>query len=162
VIAVQPLTAAAFAPFGTVVEMPKTGGRPANDGTALRFDDLAPLVLNAPGGRPLLSWMRVTPVTLPFACRQMERHPRSSQMFMPLAGRAFLVVVAPRLGEAPDPAGLVAFLSSGAQGVNFAPGTWHHAALAVEAETAFLVLSHAASEPDCDIHVFPDGGILVG
>ncbi|MGI4941940.1 MAG: ureidoglycolate lyase [Janthinobacterium lividum] len=41
-LVVETLTAEAFAPFGTVVERPRAGGRSANEGTALRFDDIAP------------------------------------------------------------------------------------------------------------------------
>ncbi|MBU6497816.1 MAG: ureidoglycolate lyase [Rhodospirillales bacterium] len=145
-----PLTRADFAPYGTVIEIPPTGGYAANGGTALRFDDLTELVLTAPGGRPQMSLMRVTPTALPMECRSMERHPRSSQLFMPFSGRAFLVIVA--LGpHAPDPASLRAFRTNGAQGVNFAPGTWHHAALAIGGPTDFLVIGHASKYADCDI-----------
>ena len=149
-LTVEPLTAAAFASFGTVVEAPHTGGRAANEGTALRFDDIAPLVLTAAGGRPLLSWMRVTPVELPFSCRRLERHPRSSQLFMPVGSRRFLVVVS--IGDkTPEMTKLRAFQTNGSQGVNFGPGTWHHAALALDTETDFLVLGHASNGSDCDI-----------
>lgn len=156
-IKTEPLTAEAFAPFGTVVQLPPAGGFAANDGTALRFDDIAPLALTAPGGRPLLSWMRVSPVALPFRVRKLERHPRSTQLFMPLHGRRFLVVVA----TGPEPASLRAFISNGEQGINYAVGTWHHAALALDAATDFLVLGHASASPDCDFHALPEPGVLV-
>lgn len=156
-IQIEPLTSDAFAPFGTVIERPRHGGFAANDGTALRFDDIAKLVLTAPGGRPLLSWMRVNPVALPFPCRKLERHPRSTQLFMPLRGQAFLVVVA--AGE--EPTSLRAFITNGAQGINYAVGTWHHAALALDAETDFLVLGHASESPDCDFYNLPEPGVVV-
>ncbi len=132
--------------------MPATGGRTINDGTALRFDDVARLVLNAPGGRPLASLFRVAPAAMPMLCRALERHPRSSQLFVPLDGRRFLVVVA--LGDAaPDPARVRAFLTDGRQGVNYAPGTWHHPAIALDSPTDFFVLGHAADAADYEAAV---------
>ena len=158
-IRVEPLTAAEFAPFGAVVEAPAQGGFAANDGSALRFDDIAPLVLTAEGGRPMLSWMRVAAVALPLVVRKMERHPRSSQMFMPASGRAFLVVVAP---AGAVPAALRAFRAGPGQGVNYAPGTWHHAALALGETTDFLVLGHASTLPDCDFHDLATPALISG
>lgn len=146
-IPLETLTEAAFAPFGAVIERPRHGGFAANAQTAVRFDDIAPLVLTAPGGRPQLSWMRVRPVSLPFTCRVMERHPRSSQMFVPMGGGGFFVVVAP---PGPAPVGLRAFAVEPGAGVNFAPGVWHHPALAL-AECDLLVLGHAPGAPDCDV-----------
>lgn len=149
-IPLEPLTQTGFAPYGGVVEVPVTGGQAANAGTALRFDDVVPLVLTAQGGRPQMSIMRVVPVALPVQCRLLERHPRSSQLFMPIGTRRFLLVVG--LGaDAPAPETLRAFVTTGAQGVNYAPGTWHHPALALDDVTDFLVIGHASTVGDCDI-----------
>ena len=89
-LAVEPLTGAAFQAFGEVIEAPGDGGRPANDGTAQRYDDVAALALTAGGGRPQLSLFRVCPARLPLECRGLERHPLSSQAFVPVGTREFL------------------------------------------------------------------------
>jgi len=93
------LTAEAFAPYGEVIE---THGRPfrrINEDTCRRFDDLARIDVLQDGGRPLLSIFESVPRRLPLAVRSLERHPLSSQAFVPLDGRRFLVVVA---GDGPD------------------------------------------------------------
>ena len=157
----EPLSAAAFAPFGAVVETPRSGGQAANDGTARRFDDIAPLVLGANGGRPQASLFRVSPARLPLRVARLERHPLSTQLFLPIAAVPFLVVVA-QGRDAPDPATLRAFITSGRQGVDYAPGVWHHPVIAIGQETEFFALGRAQTAPgdDCDETGFP-GGVLV-
>jgi ureidoglycolate lyase len=54
----------------------------------------------------------------------LECHPLGSQAFLPRQTAPFLIVVA-RPGSAPDLDRLEAFLSDGAQGVNYRAGTWH-------------------------------------
>jgi ureidoglycolate lyase len=157
----EALTAAAFAGFGEVVEVPEEGGRLINSGTAWRFDDVAALALDTNGGRALLSLFRVQPARLPLHCSRLERHPMSSQLFLPIGGRPFLVVVA-HGRDAPDPATLRVFVTNGHQGVNYAPGTWHHPAIALDSVTDFLVLGRADAQPDdnCDELPFPGQAVV--
>ena len=98
-----------------------------------RFHDLARL---DPGtnGRLIVSIFRAQPRHLPLTISALERHPKASQAFMPLAGRPFLVVVAPQ-GERIVPTEIRAFLAHGKQGVNFTAGVWHHPLLALHSET---------------------------
>lgn len=149
----QPLTAEAFAPYGRVLQAP-TGGMDAaetiNDGTAQRLELVPDARLGAGADRPVLSLMRAQARRLPMTLTQMERHRLGSQSFVPLgAPRRFVVVVA-RPGRAPTGvAQLAAFVTDGSQGVWLAPGTWHHALLALEAGD-FLVIERRGELPDCD------------
>jgi ureidoglycolate lyase len=52
-------------------------------------------------------------------------------------------------GAAPSADVLAAFVTDGLQGVTLAPGTWHHALLAVDAGD-FVVVERAGPEVDCD------------
>ncbi|PAS95258.1 MAG: ureidoglycolate lyase [Candidatus Dactylopiibacterium carminicum] len=145
---VEPLSREAFVPFGEVIEAGTTADQFAiNGGTSQRFHDLATL---EPGteGRLIVSIFRAQPRALPFPVRMLERHPKASQAFMPLSGRPFLVVVAP--AGALDPGAIRAFLAQGTQGVNFAPGTWHHPLLALESVSDFLVIDRDRPEENCD------------
>lgn len=159
-LAVRPLTAAGFAPFGEVIEVPEDGGTPANQGTARRFDGIAALDLANEGGQPLLSTFRVRPAVLPFIVSLLERHPLSTQAFVPIGERRFLVVVAPAGGEAPDANAVRAFVTNGRQGVNYKRGIWHHPVLAIDGETDFVVLGRSDDGRDCDIVNFPGGAVL--
>jgi ureidoglycolate lyase len=56
-----------------------------------------------------------------------------------------------RAGDAPvSHSDLAAFVTDGHQGVVLAPGTWHHALLAVDAGD-FVVIERAAAGVDCDV-----------
>jgi ureidoglycolate lyase len=153
-VGVEPLTRVVFRAFGDVIEVPGSGGRTANDGTAVRYDDVAALELTADGGRPALDLFRAKPAPLPLECRTLERHPLSSQAFVPVGEHRFLVVVAPAGGDQPDAARTRAFVTDGRQGVNYRPGVWHHPVLALDGETDFVVLGRADDGRDCDVAPF--------
>ncbi|THF66532.1 ureidoglycolate lyase [Pseudothauera nasutitermitis] len=143
------LDAAAFAPFGEVIEAgAATRQFPINQGSTVRYHDLARI---DPGedGHAIVSIFRAQPRALPFEVSMLERHPRGSQAFMPLSGRPYLVVVAPP-GERPATENLRVFLARADQGVNYAAGVWHHPLLALQAESDFLVIDRAGPGANCD------------
>lgn len=146
---IEPLTSAAFSPFGDVIEVNADSmGMEINDGHTLRYHNLANVDVAAEGGRALMSVFRSTPLELPIMIEKMERHPLSSQAFMPLSGRPYLVVVA-AAGEF-DESGIKAFLAGPDQGVNFHRGIWHHFSLALEAVSDFLVVDRGGDGENCD------------
>lgn len=145
----EPLSAEAFAPFGEVISAAAAREvRAINDGRTQRFHALATLDLVAQGGQPIVSIFRSTPLSAPIVIRALERHPLSSQTFVPLSPRPYLVVVAPP-GEF-DASAIRVFRAEG-QGVNFRAGTWHHFNLALEAVSDFLVIDREADDGNCDV-----------
>ena len=118
-------------------------------GHAERYNDLADLDLTEAGGRPLVNIFRAKPWPSPVRIRDMERHPLSSQAFVPLTRTPFLVVVASAT-DGLRPEQLRAFVTNGAQGVNYRRGVWHHALLALEADCDFLVIDRGGPQPNCD------------
>ena len=148
----RPLTAGAFAPFGTVISVDGLSGRPINAGTTMRFDLIADLQLTSAGGTPLLAIYRASARAFPLPLAEFERHARGSQVFIPMSGTRFVVVVAEG-DAAPTPEGLHAFAVEGTHGVVLAPGTWHHGLIARDAGD-FVVLERGAPEGepvDCDV-----------
>lgn len=157
----KPLTAAAFARHGEVIETSdKAEQRSINEGHTTRFHDLARLELTRADGRPLVSIFRSEPLARPVTIRLMERHPLSSQAFFPLSGRPYLVVVAGQ--GALDAAGIEAFIAAPDQGVNYAPGTWHHYSLALEGVSDFLVIDRGGAGEDLDeARLAPEDQIVI-
>ena len=138
-LAPVPLTKRDFAPFGEVIETAGAERRVINDGSTVRFHDLARVDVATAGGFPLINVFRAQPRPLPLAVRVLEQHPLGSQAFVPLDPTPFLIVVGPA-GPVPGPAELRAFVSDGRQGVNYARGVWHHPVIALDRECDFLVV----------------------
>lgn len=148
-LAPEPLSREAFAPFGDVIEASDAVRHfTINGGNTERYHDLAQIEPGA-GGRVIVSIFRGQPRALPFTITMMERHPLASQAFVPMSGRPYLVVVA-SAGAAPTAADLRLFVARADQGVNYAPGVWHHPLLALEAVSDFLVIDRAGPGHNCD------------
>jgi ureidoglycolate lyase len=159
VLRVEPLFAAAFAPFGQVIEA-RGSHKLINDGNAERFHDLAQIDTTADGGRTLLNIFRAKPRTLPLKLDLVERHQLGSQLFMPLSPQRFLVVVA-AAGPSPRADDLRCFLASEGQGVNLARGTWHHPLLALDGGGDYLVIDRGSDVDDCEVQVLDQREVWV-
>lgn len=145
-LGVEPLSAAAFAPFGEVIEAAAARATIAvNNGTARRFHDLARIDTATHGGHPVLSLFRAQPRPLPFELELVERHPLGSQAFVPLGDARYLVVVT----ESPE-ATPRAFRAAPGQGVNYARGVWHHPLIVIGSEADFLVIDRDGPGDNCE------------
>lgn len=161
VVLVKPkvLSAEAFAPFGDVIEVSdKAHHYPINDGYTERYHDLAEVDVGKNGGRTLINIFRSTPLATPIAIKMMERHPLSSQAFMPLGNEPYLVVVAPKGELVVDD--IEIFIATSGQGVNYHAGTWHHYCLALNKPSDFLVVDRGGPGDNCDV-VMLDGTIMI-
>jgi ureidoglycolate lyase len=142
----EPLTAAAFAPFGDVLEA--TGDfRLINAGLCHRHHDLA--MLDFTDGRACLSVFQAQPRSLPYVFDLIERHPDGSQAFIPMTANPFLVIVSSGPQATPR-----AFLTNGAQGVNFHRGTWHGVLTPLAAPGLFGVIDRAGPGANLEEHRF--------
>ncbi len=142
-ILVETLTRSGFRAFGDVIERDPGLCLEINDGEVLRHHDLAKVDVTAEDGRPVISIFQVVkPAASPFRLRLMERHPISSQAFIPLDHSDFLVVVAPP-DTRPEIANMRGFVARGGQGINLHPGVWHHPLIALDAGD-FLVVDRSA------------------
>ena len=155
ILRAQPLAIAAFAPFGDVIAA-GGAGEDINDGSCVRFNDLARVETDAAGAAGL-SVFRAAPRNLPLPLKMLERHPLGSQAFMPLSSRAFLVVVAKGNETTPDLSTLRAFKTAPGQGVNFHRGVWHHPLIALHAVCDFLVADRIGPGDNLRIFNFPAG-----
>jgi ureidoglycolate lyase len=144
----EPLTAEAFALFGSVIEASDEAAKlDINQGHAVRYDRLAEIDVADNGGVGVISLFRARPLGAP-ALRVFERHPLGSQSFVPLSGRPYLAAVAP--AGAFDAARVRLFQAEGHQGVHYRKGVWHHFLLALEADSDFLVIDRAGPGDNCE------------
>ncbi|QEZ44363.1 ureidoglycolate lyase [Cupriavidus oxalaticus] len=150
----EPLTKAAFTPFGEVIEACAGAFHHINEGMVERYHDLAVVDALALGGKAGISIMRAKPYVLPLEVVFLERHPLSSQAFIPMKPTSFIVVVAPR-GASVEAGEIRAFIAKPGQGINYAPGVWHHVLLPTEA-CDFVVVDRIGSGPNCDKFVLSE------
>jgi ureidoglycolate lyase len=156
-IRTEPLTAAAFAPFGEVLEATGDPDRIINQGLCGRYHDRARLDFGA--GHAGISLFDAEPRALPYRLEMVERHPEGSQAFLPMTEHPFLVIVAP--DEAGRPGRPRAFLTAPGQGVNYARGTWHGVLTPLHAPGRFAVIDRIGEGPNLEEHWFDDPWIVV-
>jgi ureidoglycolate lyase len=155
----RPLTRENFTPFGDVIEVnDKAKNFSINDGFTQRYHDLAQVDVTEENGRTLISIFRSTPLEQPVSLKMMERHPLSSQAFIPIGQQPYLVVVAPK-GEL-DTSKIEVFLASANQGVNYHKGTWHHYCLALYQTSDFIVVDRGGVGENCDV-IKLDGSLTI-
>lgn len=153
VVHTEPLTKAAFTPFGDVIEVSASAAHfPINGGTTERYHDLATAIAAGEDPRVIISIGRAQPFALPLELKMMERHPLGSQAFMPLKPARFVVVVAPDADGGPGTPR--AFLAGPGQGVNFFLGTWHGVLTVLDEETDFLIVDRQGEGTNLEEHVF--------
>lgn len=148
-IKAEPLTAAAFAPFGDVLDASGAPDKIINAGLCGRYHDRARLEFS--DGRAGISIFKAEPRCLPYICTLLERHPEGSQAFIPMSADPFLVIVAPDDGGKP---GLPrAFLTNGAQGINLYRGVWHGVLTPLSAPGLFAVIDRIG--PGANLQEYP-------
>ncbi len=138
---IEPLTAAAFAPFGDIIEADPTSAVEINNGFTTRFHQLATVQSDQD---VILSIFRGR--IRPLEVAMLECHPLGSQAFMPLNGQDWLAVVS----KTPDAAGLRVFHCRGDQGVQYHAGVWHHPLLVLGKDQDFLVVDRAGEGPNLE------------
>ena len=145
----EPLTAAAFAPFGEVLAAPDEPGRVYVE---------AALANRRAHARPSLSFSTRLPATLPIDSTTMERHRHSSQSFVPMDAGRWLVLVAPNGADGgPDMTKARAFLARPDQGVTYGADVWHHPSTVFDRAARFAIFmwKDGGSEDDEFVQVAP-------
>jgi peptidoglycan/xylan/chitin deacetylase (PgdA/CDA1 family)/ureidoglycolate hydrolase len=134
-VTAQPIDAAAFAPFGQVISTPLEAGRRSYT------DDLS-----HDERRAALSTSHVEASASPVEVATLERHPHSSQTFLPLDVHRWLIVVA----NSAEPAAVRAFVVGPGVGVTLRRGVWHHRLTALDEPGRFAVLMWKDGTTDDD------------
>ena len=148
-IQIEPLTKAAFAPFGDILDASGTPDKIINAGLCGRHHDKAMLDFG-PDGRAGISIFNAQARRLPYVLDLLERHPEGSQAFLPMTGEPFLVIVAP--DENGVPGRPRAFLTAPHQGVNFHRGTWHGVLTPLAEPGLFAVVDRIGASANLDEH----------
>ncbi|MDA8120091.1 MAG: ureidoglycolate lyase [Gammaproteobacteria bacterium] len=142
-LTIEPVARKTFAPYGDLLEVSGAASNFINAGNVERFRNLTRISVLGDSAQACVHVYRARAPHEPIILHHMERHPRGTQLFMPLHGQAFIVVVA--LGSLPDYKALRAFHVDHGRGVNIARNTWHYPLLSLVDNGDFLVVEHADS-----------------
>lgn len=149
VIQPSPLTAAAFAPYGDVIEANGQPDKLINNGTCARYHDRA--ILDVLGGRIGISLLDAEACEFPLTIKMLERHPEGSQAFVPISQVPFLLVVgSDRNGT---PVDLKAFVTQDGQSVNIHRGVWHGILASIK-PGQYVVIDRIGDGPNLEEHWF--------
>ena len=155
-LAIEPLSAEAFRPFGRVIERPAR----TPDATGLGWQWWAENVLLGCDKRPFgVGYLDLRPATLRFDWA--ERHMRTVEVILPLGGDC-LAYVAPN--EHPEEPERIpprdrfrVFRVMAGQGIAMDAGVWHGAPLAVDvALTAVVLILEGTGSIDTALARFPE------
>ncbi|GHD57169.1 ureidoglycolate lyase [Thalassobaculum fulvum] len=129
----EPITEAAFAPFGQLLALPTEAGRV----------DYSAFAENLRPGKASVCFRTslTAPSSLPLKTRVMERHAFSSQAFLPVDVARYVVMVAPDAADGgPDLSGARLFLVDGRTGINYRAGVWHHPMTVLDRDAVFATV----------------------
>ncbi|MCJ8336568.1 MAG: ureidoglycolate lyase [Epibacterium sp.] len=153
----KPLTVAAFAPFGDVLEVADSApDKIINQGMCGRHHDRA--MLDFSDGQAGLSLFDSKPRQLPYVVELVERHPQGSQAFVPLNAVPMFVIVAEDLGDRPGQ--VHAFLSQPGQAINLHRGIWHGVLAPYQAQGQYIVIDRIGDGANLEEHWFKDPWVV--
>jgi ureidoglycolate lyase len=146
-VTARPMDAAAFAPYGTVIQAGSGTRRDINDSWCARWhDQCRPDIRD---GEVSISVFEARARALPYRLDLIERHPDGSQAFLPLTAHPFLVVAS----DGPEAVPL-AFVTAPHQGVQFHRGTWHGVLTPLADPGLFAVVDRVGPGPNLNEHRF--------
>jgi ureidoglycolate lyase len=153
----QPLTAEAFAPFGSLAAIGAGGGRAVNQDRGRRILGIGDLAYDATATRPVLDVYHLKPSPLPFTLACFERHVLTSQVFIPIRCERLLLAVAPDDADGkPDAARAAAFVAGDDVMIHYRAGAWHSPLIALDGSAVLSMLMWEAGDArDCEEVVPP-------
>jgi len=109
-----------------------------NNGYANRFDDIAKIDTANNNGETTISIFSALKRSFPMKIDMMEKHPLSTQAFIPMKETTFLTLVAPE-GKKLEIDKIESFIVPKRKGVNYKTGIWHFPLISTE-DMDFLVV----------------------
>jgi ureidoglycolate lyase len=148
-----------FSSYGDLISTDDINPMNINEGYAKRFDNLANLDTSKDSGKTIVSIFSALKRTFPMKIHMMEKHPLSTQAFIPMKETTFLAFVAPT-GESPEIDKIQSFIIHPKMGINYKPGIWHFPLISTE-NINFLVIDRKGSGDNLIIHKFEKEKIIL-
>ena len=141
-----------FAVYGDLISPDDIRPMDINDGYAKRFDNLANISTSKDEGKTIVSIFSALKRIFPMKINMMEKHPLSSQTFVPMQETTFITFVAPA-GDKPEIDKIESFIVPPGKGINYKQDIWHFPLISTE-NMNFLVIDRNGSGNNLIIHNF--------
>jgi ureidoglycolate lyase len=155
-----PISRDAYSAYGSLIAFDESlPFKYANMRTAKRIDYLASVENLRPEGAQLnVCLFHCSPLAqLPLQLKLLEKHPHSTQIFLPMTSNARFLVIVCLGGETPDLSTLRAFEATSGQGISYKPGVWHYPMTAIGETIDFACLiNEDGSQDDCTVFNLPE------
>ena len=148
-----------FAAYGDLISTEDIQPIDINAGYAKRFDNLADLNTSNESGKTIVSIFSALKRTFPMKIDMMEKHPLSSQAFIPMKDTTFLAFVAPP-GDKPEIGEIKSFIISSGVGINYKAGIWHFHLISTE-NMNFLVVDRKGKGNNLIIYNFEEEKVIL-
>ena len=125
-ISIEPITQRSFSEYGDLITTDgATNPIPVNQGRGRKYAMPSHFTGKDTSIQATRSSLySISPSTLPFILTLMEKHPHSTQLFIPMAAADFLVIVS-QGDDRPDLGTVKAFMARPDQGIHYKQGIWH-------------------------------------
>ena len=135
----RPLDAALLAPYATVLDAPGGKARAVPEVMA---------IADVPGAHAF-TILCPAPVAGPISIAALERHPHSTQSFLPLAAGRWLILVAPTSASGePDLGGALAFIAGPEDAICIGQDVWHAGLTVLDQPAQFGMIMWKAEDAD--------------
>ena len=152
IIKPKKITRKNFKKFGDLISTKKIKSININDGYAKRFNNLCSINTSSKKGKTIMSIFSAKKRKFPMKIKMMEKHPLSSQTFVPMSDANFLVFVAPK-GKKPNIKKIKSFIVPKQCGISYLKGTWHFPLISTK-NMNFLVIDRKGIGNNLVIHNF--------
>jgi len=141
-----------FSKYGQLISTKDIESKNINSNTTKSFFDLANIQILGKDKNCRINIFKAKKRNFPLEINMLEKHPFSSQAFIPLQNTSFIVVVAPG-SKIPNINLIEAFLVDQEDGINFNPKIWHFPLISLE-DSNFLTIDKKNSKDNLEIFNF--------
>ena len=148
------ITNANFIEFGDFINPYEKKAEDINTNTTKSYFDLANIEILGEDKKVRLNLFDAKKRKFPLMIDMLEKHPFSSQVFLPLGKDPFFVIVCPSSPK-PDLNNLNIFKIENGNGVNFNPDIWHFPLISIN-DAKFITVDKKHADNNLDIYNFTD------
>ena len=123
-----------------------------NTNTTKSYFDLANIEILGENKKARLNLFDAKKRIFPLTINMLEKHPFSSQVFLPLGNNPFFVIVCSP-GLKPDLNNLNFFIVENGNGVNFKPMVWHFPLISIN-DAKFITIDKKNTDTNLEIYNF--------